>query len=491
MRLERMAMSVLQPGFDGTAPPDWLRRALGDGLGGVVLFARNLSDQVRTADLVAQIRAESPDVVVAVDEEGGSVTRLEARTGSSWPGNRALGVADDVHVTEHVARRIGRLLGTTGISLDYAPVADVNANPDNPVIGVRSFGADPGLVARHTAAWVDGLQGAGVAACAKHFPGHGDTIADSHVELPTVHASPEVLAERDLRPFRAAIDAGVRAIMVGHLLVPALDDVPATLSRAVMTGLLRETLGFGGLVVTDAIEMRAVAAHWPPEEIAVRALSVGADAVCAGISSADGSSVYALRDAIVAAVRQGRLPEERLAEAAARVGDLVGWHAGQASARAAAATEPDDDLGLTAAIAALHVVGEPRLDRAPLVVEVTARPNQAADSGTPPGVARALAELLPGTQAVSVTVGDPLPDLSADRPLVVVVQDAARHGWIREVLGRALETRPDAIVVETGLPGPPAGAGYVATHGNSRASARAAARRLAHRPPAPEKESPP
>ncbi|WP_062349736.1 glycoside hydrolase family 3 N-terminal domain-containing protein [Herbidospora yilanensis] len=491
MRLERMAMSVLQPGFDGTAPPDWLRRALGDGLGGVVLFARNLSDQVRTADLVADIRAESPDVVVAVDEEGGSVTRLEARTGSSWPGNRALGVADDVHVTELVARRIGRLLGTTGISLDYAPVADVNANPDNPVIGVRSFGADPGLVARHTAAWVGGLQGSGVAACAKHFPGHGDTIADSHVELPTVHASPETLAERDLRPFRAAIDAGVRAIMVGHLLVPALDAVPATLSHAVMTGLLRDTLGFRGLAVTDAIEMRAVAAHWPPEEIAVRALSVGADAVCAGISSSDGSSVYALRDAIVAAVRQGRLPEERLAEASQRVRDLVGWHAGQAAARAAAAAEPDDDLGLTAALAALHVVGEPHLDRAPLVVEVTARPHQAADSGTPPGVARALAELLPGTQAVSVTVGDPLPDLGSDRPLVVVVQDAARHGWIREVLGRALEARPDAIVVETGLPGPPAGAGYVATHGNSRASARAAARRLAHRPPTPEKESPP
>ncbi|WP_061295779.1 glycoside hydrolase family 3 N-terminal domain-containing protein [Herbidospora cretacea] len=491
MRLERMAMSVLQPGFDGTEPPDWLRRALGDGLGGVVLFARNLPDQRGAADLVAAIRAESPDVVVAVDEEGGSVTRLEARTGSSWPGNHALGVADDTAVTEHVARRIGRLLGTTGISLDYAPVADVNANPDNPVIGVRSFGADPELVARHTAAWVDGLQGAGVAACAKHFPGHGDTVADSHVELPTVHASPEVLTERDLRPFRAAVDAGVRAVMVGHLLVPALDDVPATLSRTVTTGLLRGILGFQGLIVTDAIEMRAVAAHWEPEEIAVRALSVGADAVCAGISSPDGSSVYALRDAIVAAVRDGRLPEERLAEAAGRVQDLVGWHAAQAPARRAAAAEPDDDLGLTAAAAALHVVGEPRLDEAPLVVEIVARPHQAADSGTPPGVARALAELLPGTRAITVTVGDPLPDLGDDRPLVVVVQDAPRHAWIREVLHRALAARPDAIVVETGLPGPPSGAGYVATHGNSLASARAAARRLAHRPPVPEKESPP
>ncbi|WP_307729858.1 glycoside hydrolase family 3 protein [Acrocarpospora macrocephala] len=482
MNLERTAMSVLQPGFDGTAPPDWLRRALGDGLGGVVLFARNLADGGRTADLVAAIRAESPDVIVAVDEEGGSVTRLEASTGSSWPGNRALGVGGDLAVTGRVARRIGRLLAAAGITLDYAPVADVNANPANPVIGVRSFGPEPGLVAQHTAAWIGGLQGAGVAACAKHFPGHGDTVTDSHLELPTVTASRETVEARDLPPFRAAIGAGVRAIMCGHLLVPALDDVPATLSRPVLTGLLRQELGFEGLVVTDAIEMRAVAAYHEPGEIAVRALAAGADAVCAGISSPDGSSVYALRDAIVAAVRQGRLPEERLAEAAARVRALVDWHAGQAPARAAAANDPDDDLGLTAATAALRVTGQvrrPVLARAPLVVELSARQNQAVDGVAPPGFAGAVAELLPGTQGISVHPGDPLPDLrDRERPLVIVVRDAARHGWIQELLGEALRARPDAVVVEMGLPGPPAGAVYVATHGNSRASARAAARWL-------------
>ncbi|WP_345098091.1 glycoside hydrolase family 3 N-terminal domain-containing protein, partial [Planomonospora venezuelensis] len=241
--LARSAMAVLQPGFDGTVPPAWLRRALGDGLGGVVLFARNLTGPARTAGLVAALRAENPAVVVAVDEEGGAVTRLEAGTGSSFPGNRALGVADDTGRTERVARAIGRLLAAADVTLDYAPVADVNADPANPVIGVRSFGPDPALASRHTAAWVRGLQGAGVAACAKHFPGHGDTVTDSHLALPTVHAAAGVLRERDLPPFRAAIEAGVRAVMCGHLLVPALDpDAPATLSRRILTGLLREEL---------------------------------------------------------------------------------------------------------------------------------------------------------------------------------------------------------------------------------------------------------
>ncbi|MFC7642091.1 glycoside hydrolase family 3 N-terminal domain-containing protein [Streptosporangium lutulentum] len=280
--LARLALTVLQPGFEGTVPPRWLLRELADGLGGTVLFARNLTGAAQTAELVARLREENPAVVVAVDEEGGSVTRLQAATGSSWPGNRALGVVDDVERTKRVAGEIGRLLAAADITLDYAPVADVNANPANPVIGIRSFGPDPGLVSRQTTAWITGLQDAGVAACAKHFPGHGDTVTDSHHALPTVHASLRLLRERDLPPFAAAVKAGVRAVMCGHLLVPALDpDHPATLSRKIMTGLLREELGFDGMLVTDAIEMGAVAALHPPGEIAVRALAAGVDAICA------------------------------------------------------------------------------------------------------------------------------------------------------------------------------------------------------------------
>ncbi|ETK37436.1 glycoside hydrolase family 3 protein, partial [Microbispora sp. ATCC PTA-5024] len=344
--VERAALTVLQPGFEGTVPPDWVRRALADGLGGVLLFARNVAGPARTAALVAALREESPGAVVAVDEEGGSVTRLEAAGGSSWPGNLALGVVGDETLTRRVGRQIGRMVGAAGITLDYAPVVDVNADPRNPVIGVRSFGSDPDEVSRHSAAWIEGFQSAGVAACAKHFPGHGDTVIDSHLELPTVRASRDVLDRRDLPPFRASIAAGVRAVMCGHLRVPALDDEPATLSRAIVTGLLRQELGFDGLVVTDAIEMQAVAALHDPGEIAVRALVAGVDVVCVGVSSAQGESVYALRDAIVRAVREGRLPEERLAEAAGRVHELAAWYAERAGDRAGAAAEAAEGLGL-------------------------------------------------------------------------------------------------------------------------------------------------
>ncbi|WP_219500681.1 glycoside hydrolase family 3 protein [Nonomuraea ceibae] len=481
--LYRLAMAVLQPGYEGTTVPDWMRRALGQGLGGVVLFARNDP----RPQVVAEIRAANPAAVVAVDEEGGAVTRFEVATGSSFPGNRALGVADDVALTERVGREIGRLLARSDVTLDYAPAADVNANPANPVIGIRSFGPDPDLVARHTVAYVNGVQGAGVAACAKHFPGHGDTTTDSHLALPTVHATRDELAERDLPPFRAAVAAGVRSIMCGHLLIPALDpDLPATLSRAVLTDLLRGELGFDGLLVTDAIEMKAVAARFTPGEIAVRSLAAGVDAICAGHVTED--SLYELRDAIVEAVKTGQLAEERLAEAAGRVAALSGWYAAQAPARQAALAEPATDAGLEAARAALTPTGTVTLTSPPLVVEVNTRFNQAVDPATPTGITAALTALLPGTTRVQMEPGGPLPRLgaglaakvglgsSADRrPVVLVVHDAARHPWVRDRIAQAVQERPDVIVVDTGIPDAPAGAVHLATHGISRVSAQAAA----------------
>ena len=190
--LTRDALTVLQPGFTGTTAPDWLLRRLGEGLASVGLFGRNIASPDQLAALTAQLRVERDDVLVAIDEEGGDVTRLEVRTGSSFPGNHALGAVDDVSLTEDVAFELGRRLAACGVNLNWAPSADVNSNPSNPVIGVRSFGADPALVARHTAAFVTGLQAAGVAACAKHFPGHGSTRTDSHAALPTVADPVEV-----------------------------------------------------------------------------------------------------------------------------------------------------------------------------------------------------------------------------------------------------------------------------------------------------------
>lgn len=218
--LTRDALTVLQPGFPGTTAPDWLLRHLGDGLASVGLFGRNIASPGQLAALTAQLRAERDDVLVAIDEEGGDVTRLEVRTGSSFPGNHALGAVDDTELTGQVAHELGRRLKECGVNFNWAPSADVNANPRNPVIGVRSFGTEPDLVARHTAAYVTGLQAAGVAACTKHFPGHGDTAVDSHLALPRIDVDTEVLSARDLTPFRAAIAAGSLAVMSAHILVP-------------------------------------------------------------------------------------------------------------------------------------------------------------------------------------------------------------------------------------------------------------------------------
>jgi len=314
--LERLALGCLLPGFDGTVVPDWVRRRVADGLGGVVLYARNIGSPDQVAALTAELREASRDVLVATDEEGGDVTRLEAAVGSSYPGNLALGEVNDLDLTGAVATAIASDLRAAGVNLDLAPVADVNSNPSNPVIGVRSFGHQPDLVAAHVGAFVRGLQVGGVAACAKHFPGHGATTVDSHVAVPTVSEDAAALAAGPLLPFRAAIAAGVETIMTAHLRLPAYDDNLATLSPRVLSGLLREELGFEGVILTDGIDMAAVSGTVGMESGAVLALAAGADAICTGGWFADEGLVDRLQRAIAIAVRDGRLPEARLRDAA-------------------------------------------------------------------------------------------------------------------------------------------------------------------------------
>src|SRR6201992_634580 len=255
--LPELAATVLQPGFAGTSAPDWVRRRLGEGLGGVALFARNVESPDQVARLTAQLRAERPDVIVAIDEEAGDVTRFESRHGSSRPGNLGLGSVDDPELTEAVAHDLGIDLAHAGITLDYAPDTDVNSNPDNPIIGVRAFGSDPDLVARHSAAFIRGLQRPGAPACPKPFRGHGDPAVASHHAVPVIERGRDLLETIELVPFRAAIAAGVQSIMTGHLLFPAYDPaLPATISSRILTDLLRHELGFEGLIVTDGIEMQ-------------------------------------------------------------------------------------------------------------------------------------------------------------------------------------------------------------------------------------------
>ncbi|MGC5381813.1 glycoside hydrolase family 3 protein [Micromonospora sp. DT68] len=488
--LSELAAGVLQPGFVGTTPPQWVCRWLGEGLGSVVLFARNVVDTAQVATLTATLRAERPDVIVAIDEEAGDVTRIESARGSSRPGNFALGAVDDPQLTEAVARDLGIELAAAGITLDYAPDADVNSNPENPVIGVRSFGADPQLVARHTAAWVRGLQSGGVAGCAKHFPGHGDTRVDSHHDLPRITADRERLDACELAPFRAAIAAGVQAVMTGHLLVPALDEeLPATLSHRILGGLLRDELGFSGVVVTDAVEMRAVADRYGFAGAAVRALAAGADAICIGGERADEQAARELRDAIVAAVVSGELPEERLAEAAKRVGQLAAWTVAARNARNAA-PRGGSDVGLVAARRAVRVTTAPAgretlpLTRAAYVVEFEAPRNIAIGAETPWGIGEPLGDMLPGTTTVRYGEPDVPADpgvAAGDRPLVLVVRDLHRHEWMRAAVHRALAARPDGIVVELGVPELVAGAVHLATHSGTQASGQAAAETLTGR----------
>jgi beta-N-acetylhexosaminidase len=255
-------------------------------VGGVILFARNVDSPEQVAELVRELQSLAREaghdlpLLVAVDQEGGRVARLR-EPWTVWPSLRALGrLASEEH-----ARRVGQALaaelGPCGIRLDFAPVVDVDTNPRNPVIGDRSFGSDPELVGRLGAAMVLGLQEGGVAGCAKHFPGHGDTGVDSHHELPLLSHPEERLQEVELVPFRKAVEAGVAAVMTAHILLPELDEkLPATLSPRIVDALLRRKLKHEGVVVSDDLEMKAIAGRWKSGEAAVLAARAGCDLLC-------------------------------------------------------------------------------------------------------------------------------------------------------------------------------------------------------------------
>ncbi|MFI9470399.1 glycoside hydrolase family 3 protein [Streptomyces sp. NPDC052492] len=483
--LTRDALAVLQPGFTGTTAPDWIRRRLAEGLASVALFGRNVADPGQVAALTAQLRAERDDLLVAIDEESGDVTRLEVRTGSSFPGSHALGAVDDPALTRQVARELGRRLAECGVNLNWAPSADVNANADNPVIGVRSFGHDTALVARHTAAYVEGLQSTGVAACTKHFPGHGDTSVDSHHALPQIDLDATTLHQRELQPFRAAIEAGTRAVMTAHIRVPVLDpDRPATLSRRILTDLLRGELGYDGLIVTDGMEMGAVADTYGLEHGVVLAIAAGADAICVGGGLSDEGTVQRLQDALVAAVRSGELPEERLADAAARVRSLAEWTTGMRRSPASVG-DPAPEIGLAAARRAVTVTraaGPAPVTGPVYVATFSPAPNIAVGAETPWGVGTELERLLPGTVTGHFTG----PDAGAEalhaaggRRVVAVVRDEHRHAWMGAAVDTLLAAGPDTAVVEMGVPqATPRGALHIATHGAARVCGVAAAEAL-------------
>jgi beta-N-acetylhexosaminidase len=287
-------------------------------LGGVILFARNVESPEQVADVAREARGLAAEVPlwVSVDQEGGRVARLKAPF-TVWPPMIALGRSGDEQLAARFARALAAELTAVGISLDYTPVLDVLTNPKNPVIGDRALAERAEDVARLGKAIIETLQHEGIAACGKHFPGHGDTSTDSHVELPLIEHSPARLDEVELVPFRAAVEARVAAIMMAHIVVPAFDEThPATLSPRIVSELLKQQLGYDGLVVSDDLEMKAISGRYGIPEATVAAIAAGCDAVLMCGTSQE-TQMRAL-EAVIHAVEDGSLPLRRVEDALAR-----------------------------------------------------------------------------------------------------------------------------------------------------------------------------
>ena len=314
--LHRRIGQLVVAGFDGKALPSEIRALAREfDLGGVILFARNVESPEQVAEMAVEAQQLARDLPlwVGVDQEGGRVARLK-RPLTEWPPMAALGRCGEEALAVRFAGALAAELLAVGISIDFAPVLDVLTSRTTPAIGDRSLGQDAATVARLGAAIVRTFQTAGLAACGKHFPGHGDTSIDSHHDLPLVDHPPERLRAVDFVPFRAAVDAGVAAIMTGHLLVPSLDEVnPATLSRRIVSDTLRGELGFDGLVFTDDLDMKAITARTTRDRAVVSAIRAGCDValLCGRDVAAHASAL----EALVRSVELEEIPRTRVEDA--------------------------------------------------------------------------------------------------------------------------------------------------------------------------------
>jgi beta-N-acetylhexosaminidase len=315
--LDEQIGRLLVVGIPGKSLDDATRQALEElRVGGVILFRRNIGGPDEVEALTAALHALPSQPLVSIDQEGGRVTRL-GEPFTQMPAAASVGNTTDAELAYQIGFAMAEELAAVGIDADFAPVLDVNSNPENPIIGDRAYSSSPQMVAEMGIAVMCGLIAGGVVPCGKHFPGHGDTTVDSHVDLPVVRRSREDLERTELAPFRAAIAAGVPMLMTAHVLYPALDSVwPATLSRAVVTDLLRQELRFDGVVASDDLEMGAITGKQDIAEAAVRALGAGVDwlLVCQDLANA-----VRVRDAVAAACEDGTLSADLLALAGKRV----------------------------------------------------------------------------------------------------------------------------------------------------------------------------
>lgn len=319
--LARRAARLFCFGFHGQSVSPELAALIERGARSVILFSRNVDEPAAVAELTATIRARSAEPIsIAVDQEGGAVRRLR-RGFSELPAFRVLGDRNDEQLARDVGRVVGRELSAVGIDWNLAPVLDVDTNPQNPVIGQRALSSNPEVVARLGVAFALGIQDANVAACAKHFPGHGDTELDSHRDLPRCDHGLERLSAVELVPFAAAADAGIASWMSAHVVYSALDAAyPATLSRVVLHELGRGRLGFEGLVVSDDLEMQAIVDHFGFEDAVVRGLQAGVDLFLVCHTT---ERMHAAIDAVIHAIERGRVGLEQLLSAEQRVASFT------------------------------------------------------------------------------------------------------------------------------------------------------------------------
>ncbi|MFJ8715664.1 glycoside hydrolase family 3 N-terminal domain-containing protein [Streptomyces violaceus] len=476
--LDEAAHRCLVAGFDGTAGvPDELKRLVDRGLGGVILFTRNVRDAEQVRRLTAELRALRPDLLVGIDNEGGGIGHLVGAGAPEVPGSFALGVADDPALTGRCADALAGHLASLGITVSYAPVADLQHHPRNPIVRTRSFGAEPALAARHLRAWIAATERRGVASCAKHFPGHGGTETDSHHGIAVDPRSYDEL-RADFEPFRAAVDAGVPMIMSAHVVYPALDpERPATLSRRILGDLLRHELDFDGVLVSDALEMKAIADRYGEAAGARIALAAGADQVIVAVP--DLEVTLACRDTVLGALRSGVLPEERVREADGRVRRLAVRYA----APAGAADGWDAGAGLEAARRAVRSRPVPAVVRGVHVVDLFPPPHPALNWGGE-DLLTAVRAVDPTATGTAVTEDPADPDAVVEQilracgdttPLAVATCDAGLHPWQERLRAALMSRRPDAVRIDTGLPE----GGALCSYGRGRVNLRAVAETLA------------
>ncbi len=437
---DQRILSTFSPGFAGAAVPEWIKPWLENGLGSVTLFSSNTPNFEAASALITALRSYNPDVLITIDEEGGDVTRLFVSEGSRYPTPALLGQCDDEDLTYRSYYSMGTLLRELGVDMTYAPVADVVAYESNPIVGVRSFGMSTDVVTRHVSAAMRGLQNSGVSACIKHFPGHGAVLEDSHHDLPRIRLSLENYEAEHILPFKKAIDLGAAAVMVGHLVAESIDpQYPASLSKKVIHGYLREKLEFGGLIVTDALDMGALGGPAKIHESAVNALIAGANLLCFSGMGDQSEFVLTSFESIKVAVESGQISIDSLELSANQIRN---WRS-----KRVVKSKRSEGVNFNDLIAGFEISGSIELETVAVnLVEMGTKPTIAAGDVSW-GIHREL-------RALGITCDIHASDAEtlSSKKLVVAFRDAYRDAALLAKLKRLYELYPDAIFIDMGWP---------------------------------------